>query len=324
MRTVVGVPLFLLLLWTARPAAAQPWDWPAPGNAPAGFSRQLAELDPATIESLATAQAALVKGLDAWGPEDAEDAFRAFWAFYRRVVRFHDPSIDTPELVGFLSTLCDGRACGYYMVRALEASTDPAVLQALAENQRLLAPASTLRRAGVEVVYGEGNLYRAEDGAFLASLARGLPAGPFREFVDFYASESAIFASDAAIVVPWPELGQRLARWETFARTHPNLPETKGVVTPETGRLREFFVCGVSNTPTYEPPGGARRTINPRVLEAYEQFAEGNPASETTPLLRNILEHLARTRGVLDEPLREYIRTTLGSARTNCEPVRRG
>jgi hypothetical protein len=205
------------------------------------------------------------------------------------------------------------------MLRALEASTDPAVLLALAKNQRLLAPARALRRAGIEVVYGEGGLYRAEDGAFLASLARRLPAGPFREFVEFYASESTIFVSDAAIVVPWPELGERLARWETFARMHPNLPETKAVVTPETGRLREFFVCGVDNTPAYEPPGGALRTIEPRVLEAYEQFVAANSASATTALLRNVLEHLARTRGVLNEPLREYIRTALGSTRTNCE-----
>jgi hypothetical protein len=319
MRTVVGVPLLLLLLSMARPATAQLWGWPAPGNAPADLSRQLAELDPAKIESLATAQAALVKGLDAWGPQAADDAFRAFWAFYRRVVRSNDPSIDTPDLVDFLSRLCDGRACGFYMVRALEASTDPAVLQALAENQRLLVPVRTLRSAGVEVVFGEGNLYRAEDGAFLASLARRLPEGPFREFVDFYAGESTIFVSDAAIVVPWPELGQRLARWETFARMHPNLPETKAVVTPETGRLREFFVCGVSNTPAYESPDGALRRIEPRVLEAYEQFVADNAASATAPLLRNVLEHLARTRGVLDEPLREYIRTALGSARTNCE-----
>jgi hypothetical protein len=319
MRTNVGVPVLLLLLWTARPAAAQLWDWPAPRGALAGFSRLLADLDPVPVESLATAQAALSKGLDAWGPQEAEDAFRAFWAFYRRAVRAHDPSIDTPELVGLLSRLCDGRACGYYLVRALEASTDPAVLQALAANQRLLAPARTLRGAGIEVVYGEGNLYRAEDGAFLASLARRLPAGPFRAFVEFYASESTIFVSDAAIVVPWPELGQRLARWETFGRAYPELPETKAVVTPETGRLREFFVCGVSNTPAYEAPGGALRKIEPRAVEAYEQFVEANPASATTPLLRNIIEHLARTRGVLDEPLREYIRAALGSDRTNCE-----
>jgi hypothetical protein len=318
MRTNVGVPALLLLLW-ARPATAQLWDWPAPRNAPAGFSRQLAELDPVPVESLATARAALVRGLDTWRPEDAEDALRAFWAFYRQVVRSHDPSIDTRELVGFLSRLCDGRACGYYMVRALEASTDPAVLQALAENQGLLAPARTLRSAGIEVVYGEGNLYRAEDGAFLASLARRLPAGPFREFVEFYASELTVFVSDAAIVIPWPDLGQRLARWETFARTHPNLPETKAVVTPEIGRLREFFVCGVSNTPAYEPPGGAIKRIEPRVLEAYAQFVAAHSASATTPLLRNVLEHLARTRGVLDEPLHEYIRTALGSARTSCE-----
>lgn len=319
MRTNVGVPVLVLVLSMARPAAAQRWDWPAPGNAPASLSRQLATLDPARIESLATAQAALVKGLDAWGSEDAEHAFRAFWAFYRRVVQSHDPSIDTPELVGFLSRLCDGRACGYYMVRALETSSDRAVLQALAENGRLLAPARALRRAGVEVVYGEGNLYRAEDDAFLASLAGRLPAGLLREFVEFSASESTIFVDDAAIVVPWPELGQRLARWETFARMHPTLPETKAVVTPEIGRLREFFVCGVANTPTYEPLGGALRTIEPRVLEAYEPFVAANPASATTPLLRSVLEHLARTRGVLDEPLREYIRAALGSDRTNCE-----
>jgi len=319
MRTIVGVLVFLMPLWTTRPAMAQLWDWPAARHAPADFSRQLAEFDPVPVESLTTAHAALVKGLDDWGPEDAEDAFRAFWAFYRRVVRSLDPSIDTPELVGLLSRLCDGRACGHHMVRALEASTDPAVVQALAENQRLLAPARTLRRAGIEVVYGEGNLYRAEDGAFLVSLARRLPAGPFREFVEFYASESTVFVSDAAIVIPWAELGQRLARWESFARAHPSLPETKAVVTPEIGRLREFFVCGVNNTPAYEPPGGALRTIEPGVLQAYKRFVAANPASATTPLLQDVLEHLARTRGVLDEPLRGYIRAALGSARTTCE-----
>jgi len=319
MRTIVGVLVFLLPLWIPRPAPAQRWDWPAARHAPADFSRQLAELDPVPVESLATAHAALVKGLSVWGPEDAEDAFRAFWAFYRRVVRSLDPSIDAPDLVNFVTGLCTGRQCGYYMVRALDSSTDPAVIQALAANQRLLAPARALRRAGIEVVYGEGSLYRAEDGAFLAFLARRLPAGLFREFVEFYASESTVFVSDAAIVVPWAELGQRLARWESFAQAHPSLPETKAVVTPEIGRLREFFVCGVNNTPAYEPPGGALRTIEPGVLEAYKQFVAANPGSATTPLLQDVLEHLARTRGVLDEPLRGYIRAALGSARTTCE-----
>ena len=299
MRTIVGVLVFLLPLWTPRPALAQLWDWPSAGHAPAA-SRASSPSSTRCRSSLLRRRTLRSSRASTPGDPKTPNSVRAFWAFYRRVVQSHDPSIDRPEVVGFLSRLCDGRPCGYYMVRALEASTDPAVLQALAENQRLLAPARTLRRAGIEVAYGEGKLYRAEDGAFLASLARRLPVAPFREFVEFYASESTIFVSDAAVVIPWLELDNAWRGGDVRA----NAPEPAGddaVVAPKTGRLREFFVCGVSNTPAYEPPGGALRRIEPRVLETYEQFVAANSASATTVLLRNVLEHLARTRGVLDE-----------------------
>ncbi len=59
--------------------------------------------------------------------------------------------------------LCETPECGYYFLRALESSTDGAVVEALPANQRVLEPARAVRRNGVEIVYGQGNLYRAAD-----------------------------------------------------------------------------------------------------------------------------------------------------------------
>jgi hypothetical protein len=266
------------------------------------------------------ARDALVEGLGTWLPDEAEDAFRAFWVFYRSVVRVHDTSIDTPEMVNLLITLCEARECGYYLLRSLESSKDAAVSAGLNENRKMLEPAREVQRNGVEIIYGEGNLYRAQDPAYLKALAASLPARPFREFVEFYAREDEVFVYDASIVISWQRLGERLARWEAFRVGHPELPETKGVVEPEIERLREFYLCGVGGTTVYNPGyGPGPRSIDPQVLASYKRFVFQNPRSDTTPIVRGVLERLGRTKGVMEDELRTYIRQVLKNARTACE-----
>jgi hypothetical protein len=314
------VAIVIVLLLLPAGATAQSWEWPAPERVPAAFAARLSSLDPVRVESVAEARAALETGLRSWSPGEAEDAFRAFWEFYRSVVRVHDASIDTPELVRLLLSLCENRNCRYYLLRSLEQSTDPAVAAALAANRGKLEPARAVRRHGVEIIYGEGDLYRAEDASFLAELAAGLPARPFREFVEFYAREVDVWVYDAGIVIPWAKLGDRLARWETFARAHAALPETDGVIKPEVQRLREFYLCGVSNTPVYgfdQRPG--RRTVNPEALASYKEFPARHPESDTAPIAREVVRRVAATNGVLDDALRAYVRKALNSDHTACE-----
>jgi hypothetical protein len=67
------------------------------------------------------------------------------------------------------------------------------------------------------------------------------------------------------------------------------------------------------------PARAPRKTIEPDPLASYEQFVAGNPQSETAPVVRGVIDHLARTKGVLDEEMRACIRKTLNNSRTACE-----
>jgi hypothetical protein len=98
----VAIPATLIAIQLSVPALAlaQQPERPTPRNAPRDFTVRLNSLDPADTASVPVARG------------EAEDAFRAFWAFYRAVVRVHDASIDTPPLVELLMKLCEARDCG--------------------------------------------------------------------------------------------------------------------------------------------------------------------------------------------------------------------
>ena len=316
MRTAVFSALVLACLPVG--AVAQLSIWPEPLKAPGEYVAMLGTLDPSRVESVTAARQAFEHGASRWPPDQAEDAFRAFWRFYRAVVRHHDPAIDKPEAVELLFRLCSDHACGdsHYILRALERSRSTVVSDALAANSTLLAGARTTRAHGVEILLAEGNLYRAESADLLSSLADRLPAGPFRGFVEFYARELTVWVADASIVIPWPALADRLARWEDFRRAHGELPESRAVVEPEVRRLREFYLCGVSNTPVfwYEQP----RRIEHAALASFQEFARLHARSETAPIVTAYLAELSRSGGVLDAGVSAFAARALNNARTGC------
>jgi len=72
-------------------------------------------------------------------------------------------------------------------------------------------------------------------------------------YVRFLSHEDAeTIGADAALNLTWRQLGDRLLRWEDFARSHPQLKEIDSEVKPHILNLADLFLFGTDNTQTYD------------------------------------------------------------------------
>ena len=121
-------------------------------------------------------------------------------------------------------------------------------------------------------------------------------------------------AEDAGLLIGWDDLRQRIGRWETFARAHPALPETRDIVRPEVVRLVAFYVIGVDNTRAYDErsrsPGGTLR-IDPQLMASYERFLIENRGSAYYKVIEGIVTRLRASRGALTRELIDFLRAEL-------------
>lgn len=109
--------------------------------------------------------------------------------------------------------------------------------------------------------------------------------------------------SDAAIVITWDELADRMVSWEKFMDKYPNsirLDEVKSMYE----MYRFSFFIGASNTPAYDYPN---EILDPKLLDAYENYVTRFPDSSLTPALENLLVLLEEESYQKTERIQEFI-----------------
>ncbi len=258
----------------------------------ARYAAQIEGLDLSTPESVCQARATLRSWMPQADTNDRAAMFRSFRALYLKAV-LYTGSRFTAATAPFAGEIVDW----FGSDRSPDAVRKR--IQTRAEMSRALAP---WFNCGFSLSEGEGELYPAPDGSTLLEFADSLPAD-LADYVRFLAPEEAEpVVGDAAIMVPLDRLGDRLARWESFARKHPQLPETKSEVEPEIHRLAWFCFLGVENTPIWDSGTGQ---IRPEAIEVWRRQAAKYPDSRFRPLASELVTRLTAHGGKLSENERE-------------------
>ncbi len=288
--TLSGLQLLLLVCSTAQA-----------GDYAARYSAQLEKLDRTGPESVCEARKLLRDWLPKAGVTDRAAMFRGFRKLYLDVIGMSTRRFDEaagPVLVQLETLLM--KSDQNQAQKAAFFSADPAIRGAI----------GPWLGCGISAGSGEGMWYPAVDPTAMLEFMPQLPAA-LRDYVRFRAREDTdLVAGDASLGLTWPQLGDRLKRWEDFARSHPRLQETDSEVKHEVLTLAWMFLFGLDNTPTYDKEG----RIEPGLAAAWRGFVKSNASSRFTPLLREILARLERNGRRLtaeDTPL--FDRYELGS-----------
>jgi len=270
--SLIGLPLagLALILSGALHAAEDAGD----------YQRQLSDLDVSRPESVCAARTSLRALMPNANPADRAAMFRAFRAFYIESV-----SASVPAFTKQMAPHADD------IETSLTHSEPHEALRALLQRRPDIAKAGAgWFQCGFSVMEGEGDLYPDQDPATLLEFASELPPG-LASYIRFRAREDAErIAEDAALQLTWEQLRERLARWERFAKDHPQLLETHSEVEPAIRSLATLYFFGIDNTPTFDFTTGL---LNPELLASWQQYVALNRDSRYQPLIAALLPRLA-------------------------------
>jgi hypothetical protein len=223
---------------------------------------------------------------------------------YQAFVKSAD-QLDLSELKGYVdkriqdaSKMMVDRFVAYYEERLLESQTDMShiffeegVQEALIEvfdynyitrkalvgidNQDLADKILPILDMGYKIEQSEGMYYPIVDYTILNTYGDYVTDG-VKQYLQLRQRESDIMAySDAAIIVPWSELGQRLLMAEKILDAP--LPESMEASLKETFKWTlMFYTLGTNNTPVFDYE--EKRIIDAEIIESFNNMAEnGGP-----------------------------------------------
>jgi hypothetical protein len=266
----------------------------------------LGRLDTKTPSCLDVARQALVTRFKDGHP-DEERALRAFRHYYLARMKEQNAVFEMPKV-------------GELLVGAVMAS-GPAVdalkpIEALARlkgpigddlRSRYAAEVELLKRTlrwPFELDESEGFWFFNPDAAWLAEAARQI-ACPVSDLLIFLRGERpTVVAADAGLRVGWVDLGQRIVRWDRFARTHPDLPETSADVTPELNRYLSWYLCGLDNSPAYHRD---TRILDSALRASYKRFVAENRDSSLWPFVDGLVAVLTREKFRRTPAVEQYL-----------------
>jgi hypothetical protein len=149
---------------------------------------------------------------------------------------------------------------------------------------------------GLKFENEEGMWNVATEPGGLAEFAANLPKD-LADYVRFRAREDAqTIGGDAALALSWEQLRERLMRWETFARSHPWLTETRTEVQRAVSLLAELYFFGADNTRSYQLTSGR---IERELRNSWRNLAAMNGDSYYKGLAVALLPGLAAHDGKL-------------------------
>jgi len=299
------------------------------------YSLFLGTLDSMNRESIPAASKEFQRQFGSAPAGDQAEAFRLFLGFYRNTVRtcdmlafrdavpegyerFHRYRKDFQSALHTISSadttsggVADSRE--KYQRDPLDSFEDmDDNVKKRIENRHALSlrELRDYRRCGIRFILSEGDWYIAVDPLYLEKAATELK-GEYGEFIRFSASESMLrMADDAALLVTWEELRNRIIRRERFARSHPDIPETEKEILPGLRRWVQWYLVGIDNTRAYDIVGRTGTgKLDPGLKNSYEAFLAENRDSGYLSLVADVYEIAKRNGFVYNKELNDFLKS---------------
>ncbi len=167
------------------------------------------------------------------------------------------------------------------------------------------AIARMVRPLGCSLLTTEGLWYVDSDSRDLLARASQHCTPAMQRFLKIRATEEAEgFSDDAALVIPWDVVGDRVATWETFIPASPGF-----LLLPEAQYWHDVYLrtylTGMDNSPIYTFD---EATLDPKVRKSYERFTSRYPDLASTRVVGDYLELLEREGFVETEAVQEFLK----------------
>ena len=140
------------------------------------------------------------------------------------------------------------------------------------------------RKAGVEFwQVGEGMTVLRMFPDYYFDLFKRKVTPDYQTYLAMIAEEEKVlWVSDAAIIISWQELSERVVQREQFLRDYPT-SKLSSTVKDELQGYRYAYLLGYDNTQTTE-----QGAYNPENLVEFNRFVKANPESETTKIIKEM------------------------------------
>jgi uncharacterized protein YcfL len=199
------------------------------------------------------------------------------------------------ELVAEMNKVEETIINDYYFYFYDDNGNPKQVVDSLRQKQELL------RKAHLEFwEVGEGMAEIRPVHDFYLNIFKEYVTIDYKEFLELQsADDSKLWAGDAAIGIPWPELGMRVINWENFLKKYGN---SKLADRAELyySQYQYSYLFGMDNTSTYE-----YNDVNlyPETVIEFKRFVAKYPDSPTAKLAQQMLD----SNGKGFEHLREVL-----------------
>ena len=160
------------------------------------------------------------------------------------------------------------------------------------------------RNMGYSVYMAEGMYYIEPDPQFLLGNFKTNISDDLFDYLTYRSEEVENHTySDAAIMISWNELADRMVDWENFLSKYPDsdyFEDAKSMYEV----YRFSFLIGANNTPAYEYP---TEILDTKLLESYKRYISDYPESSFTPVLKDLLILLDEESYKKTEKIMEFI-----------------
>jgi hypothetical protein len=148
--------------------------------------------------------------------------------------------------------------------------------------------AAVLQRHGFNLNSTEGNKFVDEDIDYLArTFARWLTPA-MRDYLSLRAADYKVkFSEDAALLLSWDSLADRLANWDALLARYPDFAGRSAAKYWRQVYL-ETYLTGMDNSRTFTDEG----TLDPDVQRSYRRFLQEHPGTASAGVVRGYLAAL--------------------------------
>lgn len=154
--------------------------------------------------------------------------------------------------------------------------------------KRLKALENKIKPADLEIWdIGEGMVVVRTVADYYKNIFSGKVTADYDEAISIVANdEKELWEADAAVSIPWKDLGERVITWENFIKKYPESKfrkEAEGAYK----MYRYAFLLGLDNTQVIEI---TNNQMDAEARKAFTEFVKNYPDSETTTYVKMLLE----------------------------------
>jgi len=162
------------------------------------------------------------------------------------------------------------------------------IVHALAENrpdvEELNFFKKKLEENGMIMLQAEGSFYIGEHQNYLYDAFSPYVSEPIKKLLDLRKDEMKKgFSEDAALLISYKEVGERVSNWEKLINEYPTLKlhqEANGYY----NLYLSTFITGLANSPVFDYQ---TNILIPEVKEAYEDYINSNDDSKSRQIVSN-------------------------------------